>query len=289
MFSTWAQGLAAGDTLSVMTPDGRFRVPGLPELTPDQPATTGHAPGRTIAAFAAGSGITPILSIVKTVLVTEPDSRIFLFYGNRTTADILFREAIEDLKDRYLSRLSVFHVLSREAQDVPILHGHLDPDRVGRLLGPVLPAGAIDHALVCGPQAMIEDLPPALRALGVPADSVHVERFTPATPPSGVVRADPPATTGETRLITVIHDGVTSRFPAEPREAIIDAAMRAGRDLPWSCKGGMCCTCRALVVDGRVEMAVNYSLEPWELAAGYVLTCQARVLTPTVTVDYDAA
>lgn len=311
VFSTWANTVPlAGDTLSVMSPDGRFGVADTGLITPSSPTPrapsgavdptrgSGAAVGtpRTIAAFVAGSGITPVLSILKTVLAAEPDSRFFLFYGNRTTAGILFREEIEDLKDRYLSRLSVFHVLSREQQDIPALNGHLDADKVRLLLRTVLPAAAIDHALVCGPQAMIEDLPAVLRDLGVPADRVHVERFTPATPApeghgprAGGATADAAITGAAPAMITVIHDGVTASFPAGADEAIIDAAIRAGRDLPWSCKGGMCCTCRARVTDGRVEMAVNYSLEPWELEAGYVLTCQARALTPTVTVDYDAA
>lgn len=288
-FSTWAQGLRAGDTLSVMTPDGRFGIPDLPVLTLGQPVPGGAQPGRTIAAFAAGSGITPILSILKTLLATEPDSRFFLFLGNRTTASILFRDEIEDLKDRALSRLSVFHVLSRQEQDIPVLNGHLDPDKLRLLLRHVLPVAAIDHALVCGPQAMIEALPPALRDLGVPADRVHVERFTPASAPrAGLPETADPAAAAMHR-ITVIHDGAMATFPAGPEEAVIDAAIRAGRDLPYSCKGGMCCTCRARVTDGRVAMAVNYSLEPWEVAAGYVLTCQAHAVTPTVTLDYDAA
>lgn len=288
-FSTWAtQALRVGDTLSVMTPDGRFGVPGLGAVVPGAGVAPSGAEPRIIAAFAAGSGITPVLSVLKTILAAEPRARVFLFYGNRTTAGILFRQEIEDLKDRYLARLSVFHVLSREAQDIPVLNGHLDADKLRLLLRSALPATAIDHALVCGPQPMIEALPPVLRDLGVPADRVHVERFTPAVAGVRPIRAPEAVTEADIR-VTVIHDGVTSSFPAGADEAIIDAALRAGLDLPWSCKGGMCCTCRAKVVEGDVAMMVNYSLEPWELEAGFVLTCQARALTPTVTVDYDAA
>ncbi len=275
-FSAWAfETLSDGDTLSVMTPEGRFG-PG--------PAPTG---GRTIAAFAAGSGITPILSIIKAVLAEEPDTRVWLFYGNRSTGSIMFRDEIEDLKDRNLSRLSVFHVLSREQQDIPVLNGRLDSDKLRLLLRAVLPAAAIDQALVCGPQPMIEGLATTLRDLGIPEERVHVERFTPASdappPRPPVARDAPPAA-----VVTVIHDGVRVDVPAAEGEAIIDAAIRAGRTLPWSCKGGMCCTCRAKVVEGRVEMAVNYSLEPWELQAGFVLTCQAHAVTPRVVVDFDA-
>ncbi len=293
VFSTWATTVPqAGDTVEAMPPDGRFGIPGLPVLIPGtMPRAATAETGRVIAAFAAGSGITPILSVIRTVLDAEPGSRVFLFYGNRSTGHILFRQEIDDLKDRHLARLSVFHVLSREEQDIPVLNGHLDADRVRLLLRAVVPAAAIDHALVCGPQPMIEALPPVLREMGVPADRVHVERFTPAPADPSRPRATLAPTDGsaaDTVTITVIHDGVTTRFPARADEAIIDAAIRAGRDLPWSCKGGMCCTCRGRVTEGKVEMAVNYSLEPWELDAGFVLTCQARALTRSVTVDYDA-
>jgi len=274
LFSTWAcQALKPDGTLAVMTPDGRF---GLPDVTGP----------RVIAAFAAGSGITPILSIMHDVLAREPHSRFFLFYGNRSTGSIMFRQQIEDLKDRYLSRLSVFHVLSREQQDVPALNGRLDADKLGVLLRTVLPAALIDQALVCGPQPMIESLPGALTALGVEADRIHVERFTPS---AGGRRAAPVVQPGTppASVATVIRDGARFDIPVAANEALIDAAIRAGRDLPFACKGGMCCTCRAKVVEGQVEMAVNYSLEPWEIAAGFVLTCQSRPVTDRVVVDFD--
>ncbi|HEY8290381.1 MAG TPA: 2Fe-2S iron-sulfur cluster-binding protein, partial [Acetobacteraceae bacterium] len=275
LFSTWVNtALRAGDTLSVMTPDGRFALP--------KPAGS----GRIVAAFAAGSGITPVLSIMQESLAREPAGRFFLFYGNRTTDSIMFRQEIDDLKDRYLSRLSVFHVLSREQQDVPILNGHLDADKLRLLMRTVLPVAAVDHALICGPQPMIEGLQPALLSLGLPHECVHVERFTPSLDgrPRPVVVAQGAAPAA---IVTVIHEGARLDIPVAEGEAIIDAAIRAGRNLPYSCKGGMCCTCRAKLVEGRVEMAVNYSLEPWELAAGYVLTCQSRPLTDRVMVDYD--
>lgn len=274
LFSNWAaDGPSAGDTIQVMTPDGRFGLP---------PATG----SRTVAAFAAGSGITPVLSIMRQVLADEPGTRFFLFYGNRATASIMFRDAIDDLKDRYLSRLSVFHVLSREQQDVPVLNGRLDGDKVRLLLHHMLPAGAIDQALVCGPQPMIEGLVDVLGELGLSSERVHIERFTPSR--DGRPRAMPVApAAAPAAIVTVISEGVRSDIPVAAGEAIIDAALRAGRMLPYSCKGGMCCTCRARVLEGRVEMAVNYSLEPWELAAGFVLTCQSRPVTDRVVVDYD--
>ena len=272
LFSTWANTmLRPGDTVLAMRPEGRFGVPAEP----------GRA--RVIAAFAAGSGITPILSIMKDVLTREPASRFFLFSGNRSTASIMFRDEIEDLKDRYLSRLSVFHVLSREHQELDILNGHLDAAKIPALLR-LMPVP--DHCLVCGPQAMIEGLEQALSAAGLPPDRIHTERFTPSTngvrPPVAVAPDTPPAA-----IATLILDGVRIDVPMAAGETIVEAASRAGRDPPFSCKAGMCCTCRARLTEGRVEMEANYSLEPWETEAGYVLTCQARALTPRVTVDFD--
>jgi ring-1,2-phenylacetyl-CoA epoxidase subunit PaaE len=269
-----ADHVAVGDTLSVMTPDGRF--------TPPDP--TGP---RVITAFAAGSGITPILSITRATLNNEPESRVFLFLGNRTAADIMFRDEIEALKDRFLARFSVFHTLSRERQDVPILNGHLDAEKIGALLPSLVPVRLIDHAFICGPLPMIEALPRALTALGLPEDRVHVERFTPSA--DRPLRAPVPSPDAPTHATaTLIQDGARHSFPVGANEALIDAALRAGLDPPFSCKGGMCCTCRARVVEGEVEMVANYSLEPWEIEAGFVLTCQSRPLTKTVTVDFDA-
>jgi ring-1,2-phenylacetyl-CoA epoxidase subunit PaaE len=272
IFSTWAwEKLQVGDTILAMPPEGRFGV------TPDPLAA------RVYAAFAAGSGITPVLSIMRTVLKREPASRFCLFYGNRATRDIMFREEIEDLKDRYLARLSVFHVLSRERQELDILNGHLDPEKIPAL-SRLMPLP--DHAFICGPQAMIEGLGPALTAAGVPPERIHIERFTPssgvARPPIMVPEGAPPAA-----VATLIADGARIDVPMAEGETIVDAALRAGRDPPFSCKAGMCCTCRARLLEGRVEMAANYSLEAWETAAGYVLTCQARALTKRVVVDYD--
>ncbi len=287
VFSGWAHTqLRTGQTLEVMTPGGRFTLP---------PARGG---ARTVVAFAAGSGITPVMAILRSFLANEADSHFFLFYGNRSRAEIIFRETLEDLKDRALTRLSVFHVLSREQQDVAALNGHLDAAKARLLLCHMVPAGAVDQVLVSGPQPMIEDLIGALPALGLAPDHVHVERFTPgsggrrstvlrsqALPPLAFIA--PPAAAPSVALATVISEGVRSEIPIAAGETIIDAAIRAGRSLPYSCRGGMCCTCRARLVEGRVAMDVNYSLEPWELAAGFVLTCQARPLTDRLMVDYD--
>jgi len=274
-FSEWAyRTLRAGDTLPVMTPNGRFGVPIEP----------GSA--RLLVAFAAGSGITPVLAILKSVLHREPRSRFVLFYGNRDSDSIMFRDQLADLKDRYLSRLAVLHVLSREQQDVPALNGRLDAATVPSLMRAMVPLAAVDDVFICGPQPMIEALPGAIDALGLPRARVHVERFTPGEGGRlrqvAVPREAPPAA-----IATVICDGRRTEIPVAAGEAIIDAAIRAGRSLPYSCKGGMCCTCRAKLLAGRVAMAVNYSLEPWEVAAGFVLTCQSRPLTERVVLDYD--
>ncbi|GJE00045.1 1,2-phenylacetyl-CoA epoxidase subunit PaaE [Methylobacterium isbiliense] len=276
LFSGFATGtLATGDEIDVMPPMGRFGLAPQPEAA------------HTYAAFAAGSGITPILSIIRTMLAREPHSRFFLFYGNRSTGSILFREALEDLKDRFLDRLSVFHVLSRETQDIDALNGRLDGAKAALFLRTIVPAERVDHAFVCGPADMLEAVSGALREAGLPEQRIHVERFTPAgegraRAPRPVAPADAPAARA-----TVITDGIAAEVPVAAGETVLDAAIRAGLDLPYSCRGGMCCTCRAKVAEGAVEMEVNYSLEPWEIEAGFVLTCQAKPTTERVVIDFD--
>ncbi|MCC7123533.1 MAG: phenylacetate-CoA oxygenase/reductase subunit PaaK [Acidobacteria bacterium] len=277
MFSRWVnETLHAGDTLQVMTPTGRFGI------------GAEVADGGVYVAFAAGSGITPVLSIVRGVLQREPRSRFFLFYGNRSGSDVLFRDELTDLKDRFLDRLSVLHVLSREEQDVPILFGRLDGAKVRTLLASMVPAATIDHAFICGPAAMIDDIESTLKDLGLPADRIHIERFIsshegqPRRAPVVVPPDAPPA-----HIASLIFDGKRREVPVAKGEAILDAALRSGVDLPFACKGGMCSTCRARIVEGSATMDVNYSLEPWELKAGFVLTCQAHPTTPRVVVDYD--
>ncbi|MEW6254642.1 MAG: 1,2-phenylacetyl-CoA epoxidase subunit PaaE [Pseudomonadota bacterium] len=275
LFSGWVNSaLKAGDELEVMTPTGRFGLAAAED-------------GRLHVGFAAGSGITPILSIVRGVLSREPNSRFFLFYGNKSTGDILFREQLEELKDRFLGRLSVFHVLSQEEQDLPVLNGRLDAEKARLLLTAMVPAAAVDHAFVCGPSGMIDELEATLQALGLGAEQIHVERFVSAhggkPRPKAEVKADaPPA-----HLAALIVDGKRREVGVAEGESILDAALRAGMDLPFACKGGMCSTCRAKVVEGTTEMEMNYSLEPWEVKAGFVLTCQAHPTSPRVVVDFD--
>jgi ring-1,2-phenylacetyl-CoA epoxidase subunit PaaE len=268
--------LEAGNTVEVMPPDGRFGVP----IAPTE--------ARVHVGIAAGSGITPIMAILRTVLTREPRSRFVLFYGSRSTPEIIFREALEDLKDKYLDRLSVFHVLSREAQDLPVLAGRLDREKLRTLLPGVLDPARVDHFFICGPAGMAEQLPAALRELGVAPERIHVERFVPADGPAPAprpapVRADAPAFA----TASITYDGKTSTVPIADGEAVLDAGLRAGLNLPWSCRGGMCSTCRARLHDGAVTMTQNYALEPWETEAGYILTCQSHPTTRHVTVDYD--
>ncbi|BDB25808.1 phenylacetate-CoA oxygenase/reductase subunit PaaK [Cupriavidus sp. P-10] len=268
--------IAPGQVIDVMTPDGRFHVP----LEP--------AAARHYVAFAAGSGITPVLSLIRTTLPAEPRSRFTLVYGNRNVDSIIFSETLEDLKNQYLSRFTLYHVLSRQPQEVDLLHGRLDHARVTAFLEALIPVDDIDAAFVCGPASMIDEAEAALRDAGVDPHRIHAERF--GVP---LARAKPkPAHTSTdhagTAELVVVLDGKqhSMRLPMEDAN-VLDTALAAGLDLPYACKGGVCCTCRAKVLEGQVEMEKNYTLEPWEMEKGFVLTCQARALTPRVVVSYD--
>lgn len=272
VFSTWAtEALAPGDAVEVLPPAGGFTL----ALDP--------AARRVVVALACGSGITPVMALLKSVLAGEPGSRFHLIYGNRTSRDIIFAEELARLKDRHLDRLSVTHVLSREAQDVPILAGRLDAARIAALL----PAGRIDEALLCGPVAMMDAAAAVLAGRGVAAAHIRREVFAVGAP---VLRPapPPPAAPAAAAIAAIVIDGRRHEIAVPPGMAVIEAALAAGLALPYSCRAGMCCTCRARLVEGRVEMAANYSLQPWELDAGFVLTCQSRPLTPRLTLDYDA-
>jgi ring-1,2-phenylacetyl-CoA epoxidase subunit PaaE len=258
-----------------MPPMGRFGV----EIRPDE--------GRTFVGFAAGSGITPILSIIRTVLSAEPKSRFFLFYGNRASANIMFLEALEELKDRFIDRFSIFLVISGEEQDIPILHGRLDGEKVRVLLRSLVPAASVDHVFICGPTGMSEEIEATCREIGIADERIHVERFVSELggkprPKKIVAESAPPKA-----IASLIIDGKRRDVPVAEGEAILDAALRAGMDLPFACKGGMCSTCRAKLVEGEAPMELNYSLEPWELEAGFILTCQAHPSSAKVVVDYD--
>ena len=273
-FSTWANGgIKVGDVLEVMTPEGRFH-------TPLDPAHAKH-----YVAFAAGSGITPILSLIKTTLAAEPNSRFTLVYGNRRQSSVMFAEALEDIKNRYLARFTLYNLFSREEQEVPLFNGRLDAAKVSQFLDTLLPAADIDEAFICGPGAMIDEVESALLAAGMSADHIHLERFgVPDSAPAHHVEAgDAPQAT-----IVVVADGLRREMEFHASDpSILDVALRAGMDLPYSCKGGVCCTCRAKVVEGKVRMDKNYTLEQPDVDAGYVLTCQAHPLTERVVISFD--
>jgi ring-1,2-phenylacetyl-CoA epoxidase subunit PaaE len=284
-FSTFAnEGIEVGAALEVMTPDGRF-------FAPLDPAAARHH-----VAFAGGSGITPILSIMKTVLEAEPASRFTLVYGNRAVGAIMFAEELEGLKNRYLGRLALYHVLSDEPQEVELFNGMLDGPKCAQFLDFLIAPASIDVAYICGPGPMMDAAEAALKGAGVAPSAIRVERFgTPPLagaggkePPQAGARPAAPVAGGKTARLTVVQHGKsrTLDLPFEG-EAVLDAGLRAGLDLPYACKGGVCCTCRARVLEGRVRMDRNYTLEAQEIAAGFVLTCQAHPLTPTLTVSYD--
>ena len=273
-FSGWAnEQIRVGDMLDVMTPEGRFHVP----------LDAGNE--KHYVAFAAGSGITPILSLIKTTLKAEPKSRFTLVYGNQRQSSVMFAEALEDLKNRYLSRFALYTIFSREEQEVPLFNGRLDRARVGQFLETLIPAEDIDAAFICGPGAMIDEVENGLLAGGVPAERIHLERF--GVPDSGPAHHAEPGDAPHAR-ITVVVDGLRREVEFRKEDpSILDVALRAGMDLPYSCKGGVCCTCRAKVLEGQVRMDKNYTLEQPDVEAGYVLTCQAHPLTERVVISFD--
>ena len=272
-FSVWAnERLQAGDAIDVMTAEGRF-------FTPLQAGQARH-----YVAFAAGSGITPVLSLARTTLAREPGSRFTLVYGNRRLASTMFHEALCELKDRYLARFALYNVFSREEQESGLFNGRIDAAKARAFLEALIPADGIDEAFVCGPASMIDEVEAALLAAGVPRDHVHVERF--GVPGAAAAPVDD-AEAAEAR-VTLVVDGVRREIDFHRgQHSILEAGRAAGIDLPFSCKGGMCSTCRARLLEGEVKMAKNYALEPHEVAAGFVLTCQSYPLTERVVISFD--
>lgn len=274
-FSHWAiSDLRPGTELDVMTPSGRFT------------AHTDPSHAKHYVAVAAGSGITPVLSIVSTVLEVEPASRVTLLYGNRTTRSVMFLEELEDLKDRYRERFHLVHVLSREAQEAELLSGRLDAERLGRLLDALVPVDFVDEWFLCGPQAMVAGARELLLGRGVERRHIHSELFHvgDAPPP---VREAPPDAPGV--AVSAVLDGRRTDFDlAADAPSLLDGLLAVRADAPYACKGGVCGTCRAKVVQGEVRMHHNYALEEDEVAAGYVLTCQSLPTTDSVALDYDA-
>ncbi len=278
-FSNWAkQALRLAQELEVMTPDGRFYT----ALRADNAL---HYLG-----IAGGSGITPMLSIIETTLEAEAASSFTLLYGNRNTASVMFLEELDGLKSRFLTRLQLVHVLSDEPQEIDLFHGVLDQARCSQLLSALQLPERIDHSFICGPEPMMNAAEAALLAAGLSPKSISIERFgtplpsgTTAPLPAAVAHDDTPKAQvwltidGKARLMQVPFEG----------PAILDAGLAAGANLPYACKGGVCCTCRAKVTEGEVRMDKNYTLEPEEIAQGFVLTCQAHPVSGTVRISFD--
>jgi len=284
LFSNWINAqLRAGDTVSVMAPQGRFHVP-------LDPAAHRHHVG-----FAGGSGITPILSIMKTVLAREPHSRFTLVYGNRSLKSTMFKEEIEDLKNRYMTRLVLLHVFSDEQTDSPINMGLMNRAKIAELLAGVLPARSIAQAYLCGPFQMNDEVEAALLAAGLPEERLHIERFgvvapagsTNATSVGAAVHEARPGDAERARIV-IIRDGLRREIDFQrDQPSILDAAAAAGLELPFSCTSGVCGTCRAKVVEGDVRMDRNFALDKADVAAGFVLACQAHPITPFVVLSFD--
>ncbi|WP_026549058.1 1,2-phenylacetyl-CoA epoxidase subunit PaaE [Arthrobacter sp. Br18] len=293
LFSEWAnEFLKAGDRLDVMSPMGQFIS--KHELTEvNNPSQVDTVTQTSFAAVAAGSGITPVIAIARTVLAANANVRFDLVYANRAAMDVMFLEELADLKDRYPARFAVHHVLSREQRISPLLTGRIDENKLETMLTSVIRTDEVDEWFLCGPFDLVQLCRDTLAERGVPAEKVRFELFSTGAPtrPEGQT-GKPPRTSddGENFTISFNLDGLQGkvRSPTHARESILNAALRVRPDVPFACAGGVCGTCRAKVVSGTVDMAENYALEPDEVEKGYVLTCQARPTSDAVSVDYDA-
>jgi ring-1,2-phenylacetyl-CoA epoxidase subunit PaaE len=280
LFSGWANDtLRAGQTLDVMPPMGHFNVP------------LDAANRKHYLAFAAGSGITPVLSIIKTTLAAEPHSRFTLFYGNRASSSVIFRDELSDLKDTYMERLKLAYVMSREQQDIELFNGRITKEKAAQFLQHWVRAEDIDVAFICGPEDMMHGVSAALQEAGMPKANIKIELFAASIPKHA---HQPRATAAEAvhqhTEVTVIMDGNAASFTMEQdKESLLDAGLRAGLDMRYSCKGGVCSTCRCKVIEGKVDMDANYALEDYEIARGYVLSCQSFPTTAKVVIDFDQA
>lgn len=278
-FSSWAnEELKVGDTLEAMPPNGRFYAP----LEPEE--------GRRYLGFAGGSGITPLISIIKTVLEEEPHSSFTLVYGNRSINSIMFRQELEDLKSLYMGRFSTLHILESDAADIELFNGRVDREKCDALFKNWINVGQTDLAFICGPEPMMLAISDALEAHGMAKDQIKFELFK-STPPKKKRQSDAGATAaGGKRCAVTIHlDGAARDIdmPMDGSETILDAALQASLDVPYSCQAGVCSTCAARVVEGEVEMEANFGLEDYEVERGYVLTCQCRPLTDKVVIEYN--
>jgi ring-1,2-phenylacetyl-CoA epoxidase subunit PaaE len=278
-FSNWANdNLTPGDAVEVMPPHGSFTWDFLR-------GAANHYVG-----FAGGSGITPVMSLLKTALLTEPDSRFTLFYGNRDSSSIIFLEALAQLKNRFMNRLQVHHFLAEEAEEFELFNGMLDRPKCDEILGALIDPAEVAAFFICGPGPMMDAAEEALKARGVPSDKIHLERFTADRPPEALqaqLAEMSRDAAGLSMLVTL--DGRKRRVAFDAAAGnILDSAREAGLPAPFACKAGVCATCRARVVSGEVEMAARYGLTDDEVAAGYVLTCQSVPKGEGVELDYDA-
>lgn len=279
LFSTWANSeVRPGQVLEAMPPMGNF-------FTPLETSNRKHYAG-----FASGSGITPLLSIIKTTLLAEPHSSFSLFYGNRASSTIMFREELEDLKNEHLQRFSLIHILSREQQDVDLFNGRIDKEKCRQLFTHWLDVKDVDTAFICGPQDMMLQVSESLQEHGLDKRQIKFELF--ATADAGRRQRRPKAEAAEARQdlcqATVILDGRARQFELEKNTAtVLDAAMHEGMEVPYACKAGVCSTCRAMLVEGQCDMDANYALEDYEIARGYILTCQAYPVSDRIVVDFD--
>ncbi len=278
-FSNFANTqLKKGDQLEVLPPAGKFYAP------------ISSTSSKNYLAFAAGSGITPVISIIKTVLASEPGSHFTLVYGNRNRASIIFREQLEALKNKYIGRFRLIHILSREKTDVPLLHGRIDAAKCEALGEKLLDWKHVDHYFLCGPEQLIFSVRDFLLEKNIPSEHIHFELFTTpgqdktASAGTTTVASDP----GQLAKVTIRADGRSLELEVPFNgPVILDAALQAGADLPYACKGGVCCTCRAKLVSGEVSMDTNYALEKDELEAGYILTCQSHPRSLELLIDFD--
>ena len=277
VFSNWInEQLRPGDTISVMAPQGRFFVP------LDADAHRHHV------GIAGGSGITPILSIMKTVLAREPKSRFTLIYGNRMLRSTMFKEELEDLKNRYMTRLVLHHVFSDEPTETPINMGVMNRDKIAEFLASVVPAAGIDQVYVCGPFQMNDEAEAALLAASVAESRIHIERFGLAPQAGGAVVHEALPGDADNARIVIVRDGMRREIEfRKDQPSILDCASAAGLEVPFSCTSGVCGTCRAKLMEGRVRMERNFALDKNEVAAGFVLTCQAHPLTDRVVLSFD--
>ena len=278
VFSTWAnEELNEGDMLEVLPPTGKFYT----ELNPAQK--------KNYVAFAAGSGITPILSIIKTTLLTEPESAFTLVFGNRTKTSIIFKEDLEALKDKYIDRFRVYHILSRELTEAPVNNGRIDVDKLELLFTKLIDQKHCDEFFICGPEEMVFCIKGYLESRGVSTNKIHFELFTvPGQKKSEAQTTKLETEEGPRAMVSVKLDGVVFDFDLNyESESILDAALKQGADLPYACKGGVCTTCKAKLIEGEVSMDVNWGLEPDEVAKGFILTCQSHPKTNKVVIDFD--